>query len=549
MSYVQSGNAGIISLIVFSPLVGMALALLWPERGDGRAVRWGVFAWSMVPLGLVLYLWWGGRYDPNAVVTSNGVTVSVIQQVERVAWVRTPIRADYFVGIDGINLPLLILTVTLTPIVVLASFGMRQRIKIYFALLMLLETAMLGYFTALNFFLFFLFWEFSLVPMFFMINTWGGPNRRYAALKFFVYTMAGSLGMLVIFQFLYLATAAAGDATADLVRLARLGAGLETIGGMDLQGIIFNYAQRLGITGWLGNTPERYAAIVFWAIFIAFAVKLAVWPFHTWLPDAYAEAETADAMLMAGVMSKMGAYGMLRLALPLLPDAARQAAPVIAILGLASVVLGAYVGLAQWDLKRLIAYTSINHMGLVIIGIAAAAAAGAGSLDGRASAIDGVQITLVASGFSTAALFYLAGALIARTGTADLRQFGGLRQTMPRLAGVLGVALFANLGLPGLADFVGEFLIFRGAWATLPLIAAIAVIGLIVLALLLLRMYQRIFNGPLNERWRDLADLSRFEMLTALPLLALLLVFGVYPALLLDVTNGAVTALAAMFVR
>ena len=548
MNDVQVSGSGILSVIVFSPLVGMALALFWPERGDGRMIKWGILAWSTVPLGLALYLWWGGLYDPNAAVSANGMTVSVIQQVERVAWVRTPVRADYFVGIDGINLPLVLLTVTLTPIVVLASFSMKQRVKIHFALLMLLETAMLGYFTALNFFLFFLFWEFSLVPMFFMIMTWGGPNRRYAAFKFFVYTMAGSLGMLVIFQFLYLATAAAGDATADLVRLARLGAGIETIGGLDLQGIIFNYAGQLGMTSWLGNAPERYAAIVFWAIFLAFAVKLAVWPFHTWLPDAYAESDTADTMLMAGVMSKMGAYGMLRLALPLLPDAARQAAPVIAVLGLASVVLGAYAGLAQWDLKRLIAYTAINHMGLVTIGVAAAAAAGAGSLDSRASAIDGVQMTLVASGFSTAALFYLASRLIARTGTADLRQFGGLRQTMPVLAGALGVALFANLGLPGLADFVGEFLIFRGAWATLPLIAAVAVIGLIVLALLLLRIYQRIFNGPLDERWRGVTDLSRFEMLTALPLLALLLVFGVYPALILDLANGTVTALVSSFV-
>lgn len=454
MNDVQLSGSGLLSMIVFSPLVGAALALLWPERGDGRAIKWGVFVCSLVPLGLVLYLWWGRLFDPDAVMTANGATMPIIQQADRLAWLRTPIRADYFVGLDGINLPLLLLTVVLTPMVVLASFGMHHRVKTYFALLMLLESAMLGYFTALNFFLFFLFWEFSLVPMLFMIMTWGGPNRRYAAFKFFVYTMAGSLGMLVIFQFLYLATAAAGDATADLVRLARLGAGVETIGGMDLQGIIYNYARQLGITSWLGNTPERYAAIVFWAIFIAFAVKLAVWPFHTWLPDAYAEAETADAMLMAGVMSKMGAYGMLRLALPLLPGAAQQAAPVIAALGLASVVLGAYAGRAQQDLKRLIAYTAINHMGLVTIGVAAAAASG-GTLDSRASAIGGVQMTLVASGFSTAALFYLAGALIARTGTADLRQFGGLRQTMPVLAGALGVALFANLGLPGLADFVG----------------------------------------------------------------------------------------------
>ena len=549
MNDVQLSGTGLLSMIVFSPLAGMFLVLLWPGRGDGRAIKWGTFVWSLIPLGLMLYLWWGRLFDPDAMMTASGATMPIIQQADRVAWLRTPIRADYFVGVDGINMPLLLLTASLTPMVVLASFGMRRRVKTYFALLMLLETSMLGYFSALNFFLFFLFWEFSLVPMFFMILNWGGPNRRAAGVKFFVYTMAGSLGMLVIFQFLYLATVAAGDGTSDLVRLARLGAGVETIGGLDLQGIIFSYIERLGITNSIGGTTNRYAAIVFWAIFVAFAVKLGVWPFHTWLPDVYAEADTADTMLMAGVMSKMGAYGMLRLALPLLPAAARQAAPIIAVLGLASVILGAYAGLAHQDIKRRIAYTAVNHMGLVTIGIAAAAAVGQATLESRASAIAGVQMTLVASGFSTATLFYLAGMLISRTGTRDLRQFGGLRHTMPRLAGALGVALFANLGLPGLADFVGEFLIIRGAWATLPLIAAIAVIGLVVLALLLLQMYQQIFSGALNTRWRNTPDLSRFEIVTTLPLLTVLLIFGVYPALLLDVINGAGTALASVFVR
>ncbi|GIV97453.1 MAG: NADH-quinone oxidoreductase subunit N [Herpetosiphonaceae bacterium] len=545
IDYLRLSEWGITSLIALSPLVGMLLALLLPERDGGRAIKWGVFLWSLVPLGLVLYLWWGGLYDPNATAPSNP-NVAVIQLVDKVDWIRAPIRADYFVGIDGLNLPLVILTAVLGPIAVLASFGITTNIKTYFALLMLVQTAMLGYFTALNFLLFFLFWEFSLVPMFFIINNWGGPNRSYAAFKFFVYTMAGSLGMLLIFQFLYLATG-----TFDLVRLARLGAGIETINGLDLKGLIFNYVERLGITGWLGTNPDFYAGIVFWAIFIAFAVKLAVWPFHTWLPDAYSQAPTAGSMLLAGVMSKMGAYGMLRLALPLLPDAAQEAAPAIAILGLAGVLLGAYAGLAQWDLKRLIGYTSINHMGLVAIGIAAAAAAGSTPLgvDARAGAINGVQMMMIGHGLSTAALFYFAGALYARTGTYDLRHFGGLRMPMPLFAGAMGVAMFANLGLPGLADFVGEFFIFLGAWATLPLIAVIAVIGLIASALLLLLMFQRIFYGPVNTRWLGLSDLSRFELFTALPLLLLLLVFGVYPALLLDLANQTSLALVSIFAR
>ncbi|RRR71121.1 MAG: NADH-quinone oxidoreductase subunit M, partial [Candidatus Viridilinea halotolerans] len=320
----------------------------------------------------------------------------------------------------------------------------------------------------------------------------------------------------------------------------------------NLRDILAGYMGHLGVTNVLGTNPLIYTGIAFWAIFIAFAVKLAVWPFHTWLPDAYCEAPVAGSILLSAVMSKMGAYGMLRLLLPLVPDASQFFAPVMGALALVGIVAGAFGALANTggDIKRLIAYTSINHMGYVMLAIAAAAALpGGASQDSRAIALNGAMMQLVAHGLSTGALFYLAGALYARTGSWSLNDFGGLRVVAPTFAGVMGVAMFANLGLPGLAGFVGEFFIFRGAWATLPLFTALATIGLVVTALALLLMFQRLFLGPLNAEWRELPDLRPLELATTLPLLAILLILGVYPAPLVGMANAAATELVAVFQR
>ncbi len=554
--FLSASDWSITSLIALSPLIGMVLALIWPSKDD-RTVKWGVFAWSLVPLGLTLYLWFSGGFDYAARSTDG--TQMLIQHVDRLNWIEF-LNAQYFVGLDGINFPLVLLTVILTPVTILAAFRVEERARVYMALLLLLESAMLGYFVSLNFLLFFLFWEFSLVPMFFIINNWGGEDRRYAAFKFFVYTMAGSVGMLLIFEFLYLATG-----TFDLAVLARLGQGLPVdpslvapkLGslvyqpGMNLQELVYGAVQGTGLTSLLGGSSGTYAAIIFWCIFVAFAVKLAVWPLHTWLPDAYSQAPTSGSMIVSGVMSKMGAYGMLRLLLPLFPQQMQHFAAVLAVLALASILFGAYAGLAQTHLKRLIGYASINHMGYVMLGIAAAASVGtlSNGVDVRASAINGVQVQLIAHGFSTAALFFLGGMLFERTGTYQLDQFGGLRKVMPVFAGVMGMAMFANLGLPGLAGFVGEFFIFRGAWGTQPLITAIAVLGLIVTALVLIRMYQKIFYGPTTARWSNLPDMrvGSWEFNVTVPLLVLLLVFGVYPKPLMDLANTASTVLAQVF--
>jgi NADH-quinone oxidoreductase subunit M len=547
-NYLIPSDGPWLTLLVLSPIAGLLLvALAGALRLEDRLVKLGAAAWSLTSLGLAIFIWAG--FDPSAVADGQ----AVVQFVEKVPWVDA-VRVDYFLGVDGISLPLVVLTAVMTPIAMLASFGVTQRVKIHYALIFLLEAAMLGYFVALNFFFFFIFWEFSLVPAFFLIQTWGRDpeRRRYAAFKFFIYTMAGSIGMLLLFQFFYLATNNAGIPTFDLIRLGRLGQGLEA-GQQDLQAIIFNYVQRLGITDYLGAYPLLYSSVAFWAIFIAFAIKLAVWPFHTWLPDAYAEAPTAGSILLPAVMSKMGAYGMLRIMLPLVPQAAQVFGPVIGALALIGIVAGGFGALSYTggDIKRLIGYTSINHMGYVALAIAAAASLGDANAQSRAIAINGAEMQMVAHGLSTGALFLLVGMLYERTGTYNLREWGGLRRIMPTFAGVMGVAMFANLGLPGLAGFVGEFFIFRGTWATLPFFTLLATIGLVITAMALLQMYGRIFNGPVNQRWNGLADMrvvSR-EFLAAAPLLVALLILGIYPAPIMDLANQAATALVNVFTR
>jgi NADH-quinone oxidoreductase subunit M len=550
MNYLQFSDGPWLTLLVLSPIVGLLLvALAAALRLDDRVVKIGATVWSLTSLGLAIFLWSG--FNPAAVSDGQGV----IQFVEKIPWIET-IRVDYFLGVDGISLPLVVLTTVMAPIAMLASFNVESRVKMHYALLFLLEAAMLGYFVALNFFFFFIFWEFSLVPAFFIIQNWGRDpesRRRYAAFKFFVYTMAGSVGMLLLFQFFYVATRAAGVPTFDLVTLGRLGQGLPVDGAQGtLQDIIYRYVDRVGITSYLGQFPLLYTSIAFWAIFIAFAIKLAVWPFHTWLPDAYAEAPTAGSILLSAVMSKMGAYGMLRIMLPLVPEAAQFFGPVIGALALIGIVAGAFGALSYTggDVKRLIGYTSINHMGYVALAIAAAATLNeAANGQSRALAINGAEMQMVAHGLSTGALFLLVGYLYQRTGTYNLREWGGLRKIMPMFAGVMGVAMFANLGLPGLAGFVGEFFIFRGTWASLPFFTLLATIGLLVSALALLQMYSRIFNGPLNTRWSGLADMrvASREFLAAAPLLVALLILGVYPALIMDLANQAATQLVNVF--
>lgn len=553
-AYLTSSADGVpwLTLLLLSPIIGVLLiGLAGALRWDNRLVRIGTTAWMGVPIGIAALA--AARFNPSATAAGQGV----VQLVEKIPWIQA-IRVDYFLGVDGMSLPLVLLTVVMAPVAALASWNVKERVKTHYAMLLLLEMAMLGFFMALDFFFFFIFWEFSLVPAFFLIQLWGRENRRYAAFKFFIYTMAGSIGLLLLFQVIYLAVRQAGMPTFDLIALGRLGQGLEVQGVTgSLRDIIFAYMEHIGVTNVLGRYPLLYTSIAFWAIFVAFAIKLAVWPFHTWLPDAYSQAPTSGSILLSAVMSKMGAYGMLRILLPLVPDAAQAFAPVMGALALIGIVAGAFGALANTsgDIKRLIGYTSINHMGYVMLAIAAAAAApGIAGLDSRAIAVNGALMQMVAHGLSTGALFYLAGALQERSGSWILGDIGGLRTVAPTFAGVMGTAMFANLGLPGLAGFVGEFFIFRGAWASLPLFTALAVIGLIITALALLLMFQQIFLGPLEIERIKLAangsafrDLTAQELWTMLPILGVLLVLGVWPGPIMGLSNATVTALVQVF--
>jgi NADH-quinone oxidoreductase subunit M len=423
-----------------------------------------------------------------------------------------------------------------------------------------METTILGVFMSLNFFLWFIFWELSLVPGFYLISGWGRPGerRRTAAFKFFVYTMAGSVGILLGMQMLFLATRNAGRGTFDMTELTRLAQSLPVEG---IQGtlpeIVQGFFTALGVTNVIGGSANFYMGALFIAIFIALAIKLAVWPFHTWLPDTYSEAPTAASMLIAGVLTKMGAYAMLRIMLPMFPDQMRASAPLLGFFAFMSIIIGAWVAynIARTagrrerkvdDLKRVISYLSINHMGYVMLAIAAAGAA-VGDTDSRVIALNGAMMQMFAHGLSTSALFFLAGILAERTGTYDLDRFGGLRMVVPAMAGLMGVAMFANLGLPGMAGFVGEFFIFRGAWATLTLWTVLSIIGLVLSALALLLMYQRIFSGPLNQNLRNMRDLNQREWAVLVPLIALLIIFGVYPLPLMRLANDAALAVVRIF--
>jgi NADH-quinone oxidoreductase subunit M len=551
LSYLNfRGGVPWLSLMIFLPLLGAVLAAITPEGRDGRIQKWGTFLLSLAPLGIAIFL--AASYQGGTV--QGEPQQQIYDYAENLPWISV-LGVNYTIGIDGISLPLVLLTTLMTPLAILASFNLRERPAYFLSLILLMETAILGVFLALNFFLFFIFWEVSLIPGFFLISTWGRENRRYAAFKFFVYTMAGSVTMLLAFEFFYLAAG-----TFDLVTLTRLAQGLPVQGVQgNLSDLVFAFMQRLGVVSILGGSPNFYMGALFLGVFVALAVKLAVWPFHTWLPDAYSEAPTAASMLIAGVLTKMGAYAMLRLMMPIFPTQMQQAAPVLGFFAFMSIIVGAWVAYniarvperregKQNDLKRVISYLSINHMGYVMLAIAAAGALStAGDLNSRAIAINGAMMQLFAHGLSTGALFFLAGILAERTGSYELTSFGGLRMVVPVFAGLMGIAMFANLGLPGMAGFVGEFFIFRGTWPMLPTLTIVSMVGLVISALALLLMYQRIFSGPVNERLRGLPDINLREWSVLLPMLALLIALGVYPLPLMSIANQTALAVVRFF--
>ena len=489
-----------LSASIFIPIGAAVLIFVlgrrqpWLAASDRRLQAVSTFV-AVIPVVLLAIAWSGFE-------GSGG-----FEQVEALEWIPT-IGVGYRVGIDGLSLPLAAMTAVIFTAAIAYPVDLRGRAPTYFALMLFLEGVSIGLFLALDLFLFFVFWDVSLVAMYFLIGAWGHGDAQRSALKFFVYTFAGSLPLLLAILGIYLATdPRTFDMAAIIEQQPLAGAGL-------------------------------YAVLVFTGFFIGFAIKTPLVPFHTWLPPAHVDAPGPASAVLAGVLLKMGTYGFIRILLAMLPDTFAQLAFPLAVLAVVAIVYGALVAMAQTNLKRLVAYTSINHMGYVILGVAVAGATVDGQAAAQAIALTGATVEMVAHGLITGALFLISGSILARGSTYEIDAYGGLLHRAPRLAGLTAVAAFASLGLPGLAGFVAEIQVFAGTLAVYPWLAGVGLLGIVLTAALFLRMLGGVFLGPLAERWQTFGDLSRIEALALGGLLALVLVIGVYPGWLLSVVDS-----------
>jgi len=494
----------ILTLLTLLPLAGAVLALM-----SGKRARAVALLTSLVSLGVALYVW--------TQIPANGS----IGLVEQLKWVPS-LGIEYRLGVDGLGALMLVLTALVSLMVIDASIRVHHSLHLFFALVLALEAGLFGSFTALNFFHWFLFWEIALIPAFFLIKLWGGPKRGPAATQFFVYTMAGSAFLLISFLAVYLCT-----------------------GSMD-----FTHLSLLASTGELEPLITAHLGPVsLWlaiGVLAGFAVKVPMAPFHTWLPDAYAEAPTPVTMLLTGAMSKMGVYGLLRIALPIFGAQIAQIRTPLLILAVLTVVMGAWASVAQKDLKRVFAYSSVNHLGYCLVAIFALAvpATSAAQQASQAAALNGVILQMFNHGITAAAIFWFISILQVRTGgLRGIGDFGGLRKPAPVLAGLMGIALFSSLGLPGLNGFVGEFLIFRGVFSLSWVAATVSVLGLLVTAAVILTVIQKVFSGPVPEPYANFADLHAGERLALAPVIALMLILGLVPQLIVDSVNPTVVNL------
>jgi NADH-quinone oxidoreductase subunit M len=490
-------EGSLLSALVLTPgAVGLVLLLFVPKAAE-TVHRWVGLLASLASLALALAAW--ARFDASS---------AAFQMVEARNWLPS-LGISYRLGADGISLLLVMLTALLQPLVLISSWhSIRQRVKGYVAAMLLLETGMLGAFLATDLFLFYVFWELMLLPMYFIIGVWGGERRIYAAVKFVLFTLAGSLLMLVAILYLsyqhHLQFGAWSFAYEDLLRLSI----------------------PMGEAFW--HSPQT---LVFWAFALAFAIKVPVWPLHTWLPDAHVEAPTGGSIVLAGVLLKLGTFGFLRYNRPMFPEAWVQATPVFVTLAVIAIIYGALVAWAQKDMKKLVAYSSVSHMGFIVLGIFA----------GTVASTQGALLQMINHGLSTGALFMLVGVVYDRRHTRLIEDYGGIAVVMPVYTGAFLVATLSSIGLPGLNGFVGEFLILTGAYATQPLAVILGASGIVLGAIYMLSLVQRVFWNPLvHEENRELLDMKWHEFAAFAPLAAFMVWIGVHPGTFLRISEAAV---------
>ena len=487
-------NISMLTVVVFLPALGALIIALFVPKTNENAIKLVANAVALVDFALSLVLLQGFE-----------IATTQLQHVTKVSWI-PQLGIEYFIGIDGISLLLVILTTGLGFIAVLSSWTyIQERLKEYYAILLLLQTGILGVFVSFDFFLFYVFWEVMLVPMYFLIGIWGGKNRLYAAIKFFLYTLFGSVLMLLGIIALYLANfAETGVYTFNILEFYRL-----TL-SPDLQ--------------WW----------IFLAFFLGFAIKVPMFPFHTWLPDAHVQAPTAGSVILAGVLLKMGTYGFIRLSLPILPDATRQFVPMIAVLSIIAIIYGGLVALMQKDWKSLVAYSSVSHMGFITLGIFML----------NPVALQGGIFQMLAHGVATGGLFLIVGLIYERMHTKEIARFSGLAHVMPVYATMFAIIAFASLGMPTLNGFIGEFLVLAGTFQESHQYAFFAVWGVVLAAAYLLWLYQRVMLGEVkDDEIAGLKDLNLRESMTLIPLVIMAIVMGIYPKPFLEMIEEPVNAI------